>query len=58
MIKIGDIVYTSGISTIYPEGLKVAKVISIDNNSNKGFQDVVVEILADLDNYNHVFVVL
>ena len=57
-IGIGDVVYTSGISTIYPEGIKVAKVISINKDNDKGFQDIVVEILSNLDNYNYIFVVL
>ena len=57
-VEIGDIVYTSGISTIYPELLPVARVLSVTSNSDKGFQDIVVEILSDLNNYNYIFVVL
>ena len=57
-INIGDIVYTSGISTIFPEGIPVAKVVSINKDKDKAFQDIVVEILADLHNYNYVFVLL
>ncbi len=57
-IQIGDIVYTSGISTIFPEGIPVAKVISINKDNDKAFQDIVVEILADLNNYNYIFVLL
>ena len=57
-ISIGDIVYTSGISTIYPEGIKLAKVVSINKDNENAFQDIDVEILADLDNYNFVFVIL
>ena len=57
-IKPGDIVYTSGVSTIYPKGIPVAKVISINKKNDKAFQDIVVEILSDLDNYNYIFVVL
>ena len=57
-IHIGDIVYTSGISTIFPEGIPVAKVVSINKDNDKAFQDIVVEILADLNNYNYIFVLL
>ena len=32
--------------------------ISIDKKEENPFQEIVVEILADLDNYNHVFVIL
>jgi len=55
-INTGDIVYTSGISTIYPEGIQVAKVISTNRDTDKAFQEIVVEILADLKNYNFIFV--
>ncbi len=50
--------YTSGISTIFPEGIPVAKVISVNKDNDKAFQDIVVEILADLKNYNYIFVLL
>ena len=57
-IKIGDIVYTSGVSTIYPDSVPVAKVVKINKENDNPFQDIEVEILADLVNFNHVFVVL
>ena len=57
-VKIGDIVYTSGVSTIYPDSIPVAKVVNINKHNDKPFQDIEVEILADLINFNHVFVLL
>ena len=57
-VKIGDIVYTSGVSNIYPDSIPVAKVVKINKHNDKPFQDIEVEILADLINFNHVFVVL
>ena len=57
-ITVNDTVYTSGISTVYPDSIPVAKVISINKNKEEPFQKIVVEILADLDNYNHVFIIL
>ena len=57
-IAVNDRVYTSGISTIYPDSIPVAKVISINKNNDNPFQKIIVEVLADLDNYNHVFVIL
>ena len=56
-LNIGDVIYTSGVSKIYPSDLPVAKVKSIKNNPDKLFQDVIVEILADIDNLNYVFVI-
>ena len=53
----GEIAYTSGISDIYPANIPVAKVISVNKNTNTPFQDVNVEILTDLNNFNYVFIV-
>ena len=56
-LNVGDIVYTSGVSEIYPSDLPVAKIVSLKNNPDKLYQDVIVEILADIDNLNYVFVI-
>ena len=56
-IKEGDILYTSGISEIYPPDIPVARVISNVKNKNKLFQDVGVEILTDINNLYYVFVI-
>ena len=56
-LNVGDIIYTSGVSTIYPSDLPVAKINSIKNNPNKLYQDVIVEILSDIDNLNYVFII-
>ena len=53
----GEIAYTSGISDIYPANIPVARVISTNSNTDRPFQEVTVKILADLQNYNYVFVV-
>ena len=55
-INVDDIVYTSGISTIYPEGIPIAKVISVNKDTDKPFQEVIVKVVADLNNYNYLFV--
>ena len=57
-IAVNDTVYTSGISTIYPDSIPVARVISINKDNEDPFQEIIVEILADLENYNHIFVIL
>ena len=56
-IKKDDIIYTSGISEIYPSDIAVAKVISNTKKQNKLFQDVAVEILTDINNLYYVFVI-
>ena len=56
-INVGEIVYTSGISEIYPSDIPVAKIVDIKKEIDDPFQNVVVEILADLKNLNYVFVI-
>ncbi len=56
-IIIDDIVYTSGISEIYPANIPVAKVISFQIKNNRPFKNIVVELLADLQALDYVFVV-
>ena len=47
-LKEGDLAYTSGISDIYPANIPVAKVVSVNKDNNKPFQDVKVEIIQNL----------
>ena len=56
-LSVGDIIYTSGISEIYPSDIPLAKVISNETKQNKLFQDVAVEILADVNNLYYVFII-
>ena len=56
-ISVGDIIYTSGNSSIYPYNIPVCKVISTKINKNKFFQDVIVEIISDLDNLSYVYII-
>tara|TARA_Y100000996_G_scaffold18890_1_gene13989 strand:+ start:1386 stop:2165 length:780 start_codon:yes stop_codon:yes gene_type:complete len=56
-IKNGDIIYTSGLGEIYPPDIPVCKVISVNDDSDKPYLNVIVEILADLSNLNYVFII-
>ncbi len=56
-IKEGDIIYSSGISEIYPSDIPVGKVVSTIKKQNKLFQDVAIEILTDINNLYYVFVI-
>ena len=57
-LKIGDIAYTSGISEIYPDNIPVARIISISNQIEKPFQNIVVEILSSITDLDFVFIML
>jgi len=52
-----DIIYSSGISEIYPSDIPIAKVVSSIKKQNRLFQDVAVEILTDINNLYYVFVI-
>ena len=56
-VKVGDIAYTSGISNIYPGEIPVAIVISTTVEDDKAFLGVIVEILAELENLNYIFII-
>ena len=56
-LSVGDMVYTSGITEIYPPDIPVARVLSLSEDEDKPFKVVVVEIIADLKNLNYVFII-
>ncbi len=57
-LKIGDIAYTSGISEIYPDNIPVARIVSISNQIEKPFQNIIVEILGSITDLDFVFIML
>ena len=54
----GDILKTSGIDTIYPEGLAVAEVIEINNDPKLPFAKIICKPIASIRNFNHLLVVM
>tara|TARA_Y100001970_G_scaffold245322_1_gene312252 strand:+ start:10696 stop:11478 length:783 start_codon:yes stop_codon:yes gene_type:complete len=53
----GDIVFTSGVSEIYPPDIPLAKVKTQARKKNKLFQEVGVSLLTDIDNLYYVFII-
>ena len=53
----GDILRTSGIDTIYPEGLAVAEVTEINNDSKLRFAKIICKPIASIRSHGHVLVV-
>jgi len=53
----GDILKTSGIDTIYPEGIAVAEVLEIYNNPKLPFAKIICKPLSAIRNHSHVLVV-
>ena len=54
----GDILKTSGIDTIYPEGLAVAEVIEINNDPQLPFAKIICKPIASIRNHSHLLVVM
>jgi rod shape-determining protein MreC len=53
----GDILKTSGIDTVYPEGISVAEVIKININPKLPFAKIICKPISAIHNHSHVLVV-
>ena len=56
-LNVGEIIYTSGVSEIYPSDIPVAKILSFTKEKDKLTQNVIVEILSKINELNYVFVI-
>ncbi|MFQ5822454.1 MAG: rod shape-determining protein MreC [bacterium] len=56
-VILGDVVVTSGYSTIFPGGLKIGYVIRISENEEGMFMNILVKPLVDFSNLEEVFVI-
>ena len=54
----GDILRTSGIDTIYPEGLAVAEIVEINNDPKFPFAKIICKPIASIRNHSHLLVVM
>lgn len=57
-IKNGDIILTSGIGGIYPKGIKIGHVISVEEDKGKIMKTAIVQPYVDFDKLEEVFVVV
>ena len=55
-VKEGDLLATSGIDGVYPPGLPVARVVSVDRQSDTSFAHIRCQPLARLQGVTHVMV--
>jgi rod shape-determining protein MreC len=55
-VQPGDMLQTSGVDGVYPPGLPVAKVVSVDRKIDSGFAKVVLAPAASPDGVRHVLV--
>jgi rod shape-determining protein MreC len=55
-VKVGDLLTTSGVDGVYPPGLPVAKVLSVDRKVDSGFARILLLPAAPPDGIRHVLV--
>ena len=55
-VQVGDKLTTSGVDGVYPAGLPVAQVASVDRRANSGFARVLLAPAAGIDGVRHVLV--
>jgi rod shape-determining protein MreC len=55
-VQVDDLLTTSGVDGVYPPGLEVAKVASVDRRQDGGFARILLAPAARADNVRHVLV--
>jgi rod shape-determining protein MreC len=55
-VKVGDALHTSGLDGVYPPGLPVAQVASVERRQETGFARIVLAPAAPSDGVRHVLV--
>ena len=56
-VTVGQPVFTSGFSTLFPKGIKVGEVIETDLSSGGSFKDMRIAITTNFSNLTYVYVV-
>lgn len=57
-ISIGDILYTSGFGSVYPQGIPVAKIIEVSSNKNDIDRYAVVEAIQNIRTIEEVGIII
>ena len=57
-IRKGDVLVTSGIDGVYPPGLAVAKVMTVETKSSDAFAHIVCQPIAGIDRNRHMLILL
>jgi rod shape-determining protein MreC len=55
-VQVGDVLSTSGVDGVYPAGVPVAKVVSVDRRVDSGFARIALAPVAEPDSVRHVLV--
>jgi len=56
-VNIGDTVITNGYSTIFPAGIDIGNIVSHQENSESGNQDIKINLFTDFNNVKYAYIV-
>lgn len=56
-VNAGDIVVTSGLGGVFPKGLPIGKVSSVESSPSSAYYDIVVEPFSRAENYEELLVI-
>ena len=56
-VNVGDVVVTSGLGGVFPKGLPLGKVTSVENTPGSLYLDIVVETFAHTENQEEVLII-
>ena len=56
-VNIGDTIITNGYSTIFPAGIDIGNVVSHQENSESGNQDIKINLFTDFNNVKYAYIV-
>jgi rod shape-determining protein MreC len=57
MVEVGDTVVTSGLGGVFPKGLPVGKVLSVERTSGSLYYEIEVEPLSSTEGFEEVLVI-
>ncbi len=57
VVAVDDTIVTSGLSTIFPEGIMIGKASKIEHNQGDNFQKVWVQLSTDFNSLDYVEVI-
>ena len=55
-VQMGDLLQTSGVDGVYPPGLPVARVVSVERRVESSFARILLAVAAPADAVRHVLV--
>lgn len=55
-VKVGDVLYTSGLDGVFPAGYPVARVVQVQNERSQAFLNITAEPIAQLNHLQQVLV--